>query len=166
MTAVLSADHRYRYWLTRDLAWDLFQPGNTPVNCAFVMLNPSTADGERDDPTIRRCLHFAQALGASQLVVANLYGYRATDPRHLWQVDDPVGPENLDYLRHALDATHVVVAWGGHARSEEVERFLQIAEDTALWCLGTTRDGAPRHPLYVANAVELQRWPTTSGEGS
>lgn len=160
MTAVISEDQIYRYWLERDLPWSFYVAEDVAPEavCAFIMLNPSTADAERDDPTIRRCKSFATALGASRLVVANLYAYRATQPRALSEVVDPVGPENDTYLRRALTARHVIVAWGTHAEPARIERFTTLAGATPLWCLGTTRSGAPRHPLYVPNTAELQPW--------
>lgn len=160
MTAVISKDRTYRYWLERDLPWSFYVgEGVAPETmCAFVMLNPSTADAELDDPTIRRCRHFATALCASKLVVANLYAYRATQPKALRGAADPVGPDNDRYLLDALRAQHVIVAWGAHAEPERVEHFRALAGTTPLWCLGTTQAGAPRHPLYVPNATELQPW--------
>ncbi|WP_439030249.1 DUF1643 domain-containing protein [Gordonia terrae] len=160
MHAVISPDGKYRYWLERELPWSFYAgEGVAPETaCAFIMLNPSTADATQDDPTIRRCKHFATALGASKLIVANLYAYRATNPAELRTVDDPVGPENTFYLQSALDARHVVVAWGTHASDEQVARLRALADNTPLWCLGTTKAGAPRHPLYVPNTKELEPW--------
>lgn len=118
-----------------------------------------TADTTQDDPTIRRCKNFATALGASTLVVANLYAYRATNPKTLRGVDDPVGPDNDTYLKQALAARHVIVAWGAHAEPGRVSNFQALAgTNTPLWCLGTTKTGAPRHPLYVPSGTHLQPW--------
>jgi hypothetical protein len=78
--AVFSADGRYRYRLTRDLG------GKTTVT--FIMLNPSTADANLDDPTIRRCKGFAKDWGYGRLIIVNLFAFRATDPRDMWKAHE------------------------------------------------------------------------------
>jgi hypothetical protein len=123
------------------------------------MLNPSTADGAQDDPTIRKCVSFADAWGYGRLVVVNLFAFRATDPGQLARtgLTCPVGPENDAYLRrHAADAV-TVCAWGSSVpksgrpavrfRHHEVLRLLrQIGRPRHL---GMTKGGFPRHPLYL-----------------
>ena len=139
----------YRYLLQRDM--NLLTTGQGPV--LFVMLNPSTADAKQDDPTIRRCKRFAKDWGHEWLTVANLYALRATSPQFLWQAEDPVGPLNDIYLRTALNKYgRVVCAWGNNARHDRVLAFTEIAARVGaeLMCLGTTKQGAPKHPLYVA----------------
>lgn len=149
---------RYRYMLTRTIAPLL--AGDAGDALLFVMLNPSTADERVDDPTIRRCIGFAAREGAPLLQVVNLYAYRATDPAELaraveMDVDVAVGAGNDDVLESALAMPHVriVCAWGSHPMAARaMSRFARIhrqAHQPALWCLGTTRSGAPRHPLYV-----------------
>jgi hypothetical protein len=140
----------YRYALWR--VWDAKRP---PL--VFVMLNPSTADGWRVDPTIRRCMGFAQSWGYGALTVVNLFAFRATCPRTLRQADDPIGPANDLHLRNAVaSAAAVVFAWGNHGCLHERDRAvltLLLAQKRrafpALCCLGTTSAGQPRHPLYV-----------------
>ena len=136
----------YRYMLTRD--WDLDHDRMT-----IIMLNPSTADQNTDDPTIRRCITFAKREGHGGLQVVNLFGYRATNPATLRTATDPVGPDNDDALLDALDtANYVVVAWGAHPFAKErAAEVLAVIADHGLpvLCLGTTKDGHPRHPLYV-----------------
>lgn len=135
--AVFSADGRYRYRLWR--RWDRAKPV-----VAFVMLNPSTASARRDDPTIRRCIAFARAWGFGGLEVVNVFAYRATDPRRLREVADPVGPWNARYLRTVVGrAALVVLAWGARASEDEMLAF------PGARCLGLTRSGQPRHPLYL-----------------
>ncbi|MDR0990356.1 MAG: DUF1643 domain-containing protein [Propionibacteriaceae bacterium] len=141
--AVLSDDGLYRYRLTRQ--WD--DQGRLGV---FVMLNPSTADAERDDPTIRRCIGFCKSWGLGSLEVVNLYAYRATKPNELLRVSDPVGPENDWYLIDALSRADVAIAaWGNHGKRERVTQVIALPGADRLECLGTTKAGTPRHPLYV-----------------
>ena len=141
---------RYRYRLRR--VW-----GDPSNSCCFVMLNPSTADAFRNDPTIRRCLGFAQAWGHGALSVVNLFAWRATDPRELAHgIEDPVGPGNdVSIEDEAGGAGRVVFAWGADPmavkRGAEVARWLRKICDPV--CLGTTKAGAPRHPLYVPAAT-------------
>ena len=128
------------------------------------MLNPSTADGERDDPTIRRCVGFAADAGFGSLAVANLFALRATDPRELVEHPDPAGPENERWIeRLVAESSAVLVAWGNHPLANGAgERLLArlAAEGPRLFCLGLTRDGAPRHPLYTARKTGLLAFPS------
>lgn len=111
------------------------------------MLNPSTADGTQDDPTLRRCLGFARDWGYGSLTVANLYAYRATDPAELKQVADPVGPECDYYLqRCAEEASLVMAAWGMHAQPGRVAQVRSIL-GPGVMALAWTKAGQPRHPL-------------------
>jgi hypothetical protein len=120
---------------------------------AIVMLNPSTADAERDDPTIRRCIAFAVRERFGGVEICNLFALRATAPANLKAADDPVGPDNDRHLRD-LFARHaqVLAAWGVHGghrgRAEAIVR-LAARLGVALTCLGRTAQGQPRHPLYV-----------------
>lgn len=153
LSATISSCGRYRYRLTR---------GDEP-RLAFVMLNPSTADAEQDDPTIRRCLAFAKREGTKGIEVWNLFGLRATNPKELNTAADPYGPENDQHLADLAASRHriVVCAWGVGAPSEAVIRALTILQggfDLMLYCLGHTRDGSPRHPLYLAGDAPLVPW--------
>lgn len=127
----------------------------------FVMLNPSTADAEQDDKTIRRCRGFARDWGCAGITVANLYAYRATKPAKLWLADDPVGPDNDNHLRElAKEYGEVVCAWGADAKQERVDQVVEIFRKagTRLRCLGVTKSGAPRHPLYIKADQPLTEW--------
>lgn len=150
-SAVFDASGCYRYSLTRQWA----QGGN---QITFVLLNPSTADAHQDDPTIRRCLRFAQAWGFSALEVVNLFAYRATRPSLLRGARDPVGPENDAYLAAATSrAALVLLAWGTHgglANRHQAVLALLRAQRPALHCLGLTRDGHPRHVLYLVRGSQ------------
>ena len=128
------------------------------------MLNPSTGDAHRDDPTIRRCMGFARAWGCGILEVVNLFSWRATRQGELRTVSDPVGPENDRHLRAvAATADLVVCAWGGWGGSREraaaVLNLLRQTTPGPLWCLGVTRGGQPRHPLHVPAVQDTRDWP-------
>lgn len=140
----------YRYRLVR--AWG---PGG---RVAFVMLDPNTADAVRDDPTIRRCVGFARRWGFGSLEVVNLFAFCAPDPRTLTRADDPVGPENDRHITGALRRADLVVcAWGATplARARAVEVVPLFAGRRAR-CLGLTKRGAPRHPLYLRADTALR----------
>lgn len=157
--ATFSPCERYRYRL-----WRCWGDGKRVV---WVMLNPSTADAEVFDPTVRRCYGFSDSWGYKHLSVLNLYALRSTDPKQLWAVDDPVGPDNDEHIVSVMGAADlVVVAWGVNAKTDRVERFSELSSGVKLWCLGTTKDGSPRHPLYVAAKTELQRWMGTTSNSS
>lgn len=124
------------------------------------MLNPSSADASRDDPTSVRCCRFAAAAGFGAMLVVNLYAYRATDPRELAVVPDPVGPDNHAHLVAAAARGDLVVAgWGIRARPERVRQVLALPGFQQVSALGITRAGHPRHPLYVPASAQLRPWP-------
>jgi hypothetical protein len=155
--AVISACGAYRYRLTR--RWSDAPP------LRFVMLNPSTADAIDDDPTIRRCIGFARREGAGGLIVANLYALRSPSPEPLWSAGDPIGPKNrrtlLSLAAQAFDqSAPIVCAWGALARQDQIDEALMMfqASGARLACLGRTRNGAPRHPLYVRADQPLERF--------
>jgi hypothetical protein len=159
---VLSADRRYRYFLERTIG-----PG--PV-ATFIMLNPSTADAEVDDPTIRKCLGFCKQWGCGRLHVVNLFALRTSRPQDLKTGVEPVGPENsAQFVRailgrrqsreHRRQTGPLVCAWGVHGgylgRDREVMDWIRNFSLTMPTCLGLTKDGHPRHPLYVAYSAQL-----------
>ena len=157
-SAVISDCGMYRYRLER--YWgpgDMLQP--------FIMLNPSTADAEVDDPTIRRCIHFAQREGAAGIVVVNLFAFRATSPADMHRAAAPHGPDNEATLtKMAMDAVTnempIICAWGtgGGATALAVTTLLECF-NPKLVCLGKTKDGHPRHPLYVRGDQPLEVFP-------
>lgn len=157
--AIISACGRYRYRLTRGEGRLL----------AFVMLNPSTADAAQDDPTIRRCVAFSAREGYDGIDVANIYAWRATDPRELLSAANPFGDNDRHLLNLARRHDIVVCAWGSKAIPSHVEttrRMLtgsQTDHGVRLVCLGTTKNGSPRHPLYVRADAPLVDWPTRGG---
>jgi hypothetical protein len=152
----------WRYTLARPLGtcWASGLPLDGFVN--FIGLNPSTADETRDDPTVRRCIDFARRWGHGGVVVTNIFGYRSTDPQALYQVPDPVGPGNNQALFEvACHAVMVVAAWGVHGEFMDHGAFVADMLDRAgipLFCLGWTKAGYPRHPLYLRKTVSLVRY--------
>jgi hypothetical protein len=156
VSAVISDCGQYRYKLTRE-PHDMY---STRGPALFVMLNPSTADAALDDPTIRRCRGFAKAWDCNGIIVANLYALRATNPEALWTHADPVGPYNDGQLA-ALFREHdtVVCAWGMNAKLERIAQVRKMFRDGSRpMCLGITKSGAPRHPLYVRGDQPLIEW--------
>ena len=140
--AVLSPCGQYRYRLSR--SW-LMGEGTV----LFIMLNPSTADAETDDPTIRRCIGFARRWGFRALAVGNLFALRATDPRELKRVADPVGPDNDEHLLAMAEAAAATIAaWGQFGVYLQRERHVRQMIG-GLEHLGLTKQGYPRHPLYL-----------------
>lgn len=156
-TAVMSPCGLYRYRLSR--IWN-----ETAYTLPFVMLNPSTADASLDDPTIRRCIGFARREGYGGIEVANLYAFRATSPDDLWKAADPYGPENDQHLSDVARAATgygvpIVCAWGIHGGRNNRPIVLMQQVGALLKCLGRTKDGYPRHPLYVKGDQALVNFP-------
>lgn len=146
---------RYRYSLTR--VWN--PKGGRAL---FVMLNPSTATEVQNDPTVERCERRARALGFGAFRVLNIFAYRATDPREMRRAADPIGPENDAAILGSLPwADRVVCAWGTHGahlgRGADVAAMLR-ARGGALYHLGLSKDGHPKHPLYIGYDVQPQLW--------
>lgn len=159
--AIFSPCRQYRYLLRRRV-------GFGERSCLFVMLNASKADEQRNDPTIRRDIGFAKAWGYGWLEAVNIFAWAATDPRELYKVDDPIGPENDHYIAEAaLRNDIVIVAWGNHGaylgRGQEVMQMLLGICPGKIYHLGLTKEGHPRHPLYVSRATPLERLEAISG---
>lgn len=157
--AAMSEDGRHRYTLARALPVQMLHPNRV----LFVMLNPSTADDNIEDPTIRRCIDFAMRHGADAMAVANLFSLRSTDPRALKTTPDAEGdPHNLTWiLEMALSATLVICAWGTHGalrgRDATVTKML-LDEGVRLHALKVTKDGHPAHPLYLPKTARAVPW--------
>jgi hypothetical protein len=147
--ATISKNRKYRYRL-----WRIWQDKTPLRKVLFVMLNPSIADGEILDPTIRRCIGFAKAWGFDGLEVANLFALRATDPKQLYTIEDPIGAENYAaIIEAAKQSVLIVAAWGDRGRLKNQDELVtnMITDFSDLYCLGVTKKGAPRHPLYLPN---------------
>jgi hypothetical protein len=162
--ACISLCGTFRYTLTR--VWDVPKP-----SALFVMLNPSTADGREDDPTIRRCVGFAKAWGCGSLAVINLFALRTAYPRELRNAVrgglDVIGPNNDEHIRnqvcnHADPRHFVVAAWGAHgsqpAFAERRDSVMELLASADLMCLGITASGEPRHPLYCPADLALVKY--------
>ena len=156
-TAEISPCGQYRYRLGR--LWDKRLP-----TCMWVMLNPSTADASIDDRTIKRCVDYSVNWGYGELLVGNLFGWRATNRKELRQVDDPVGPENDRHLRAMLaEADLVVCAWGTDGsyggRDTEVMEMLNGRGHA----LAVRKGGQPGHPLYISSTAKPIPYPGGRG---
>ena len=143
---------RYRYTLKR--RW-----GDGPM-LLWVLLNPSTADAEHDDPTNRRGIAFSGAWGYRACCFVNLFAFRATHPRDLKLAGYPIGPDNDRHIyQQAVNADKVVVAWGNGPEAGYLEYRDWAVLDLLpgpLYCLGRTKAGHPRHPLYLRADTELE----------
>lgn len=176
--ARLSPDGKYRYslwrewrhphddanwrWLGRDGAGERY---GEPKSCMFVMLNPSTADGEQDDPTIRRCVNFCKSFRYEKLVVVNLFAYRTSSPKilkALTHAEDPVGWQNEEIVKElAEDAGLIILAWGahgGHLGQDETMLGWLYGHEEKLRLLDTTKHGRPKHPLYIHSSRRPTRF--------
>lgn len=132
-----------------------------------LLLNPSTADETRNDPTIERVWRRAQRLGFARLDVVNLFALRSTDPRRLRDHADPVGPDNdAAILAACCGAELVLCGWGEHGahrnRAAVVCRLLGRA-DVRMYALGVNASGAPKHPLYVGYATPPEPYTPPDG---
>jgi hypothetical protein len=153
--AHFSPDGRYRYSLSR--RWDKDAP-----HVVWVMLNPSAADGIKNDATMRRVLRFSADWGFGKLTVVNLYGLVSTDPAELYRAADPVGPDNDRAIARAVvQANAIVVAWGAELphpqRARDVVSVLRAnSAKLPLNCLGLTKERHPRHPVRLAAKTPLE----------
>ena len=149
-SATFSKDRRYRYLLQRCV-------GASQSRVLFIMLNPSSADEERNDPTIRRCIGFARDWGFGLLEVVNLFALMSTDPKGLLETEDPVGPDNDATIQDALQrADKVILAWGnqGSRHRERAAQVMKMALDASTpHHLGMTKLGFPRHPLLLPRST-------------
>ncbi|MBN2760533.1 MAG: DUF1643 domain-containing protein [Rhodobacteraceae bacterium] len=153
--AVYSDCECYRYLLTREWA-------PKQGRALFIMLNPSTATEVQNDPTVERCERRARALGFGAFRVCNIFAFRATDPRVMRAAADPVGPDNDTAILDSLAwADRVICAWGNHGahlgRGAQVETLLRGA-GVPLFHLGLSKDGHPKHPLYIGYKVQPKPW--------
>jgi hypothetical protein len=156
-TAVYSPCEAYRYLLTR-----VWNPDGEKA--LFVMLNPSTATEVQNDPTVERCERRARALGFGAFRVTNIFAFRATDPRVMRAMADPIGPGNDAAIADSAQgwADRIICAWGTHGahlgRGAQVEHLLR-ATGRPLFTLGLSQGGHPKHPLYIGYDRQPELWP-------
>jgi hypothetical protein len=158
MTAIFSPCGTYRYRLTR---------GDGEHRIAFCMLNPSTADAELDDQTIARCRKRSTLLGFDRMDVVNIFALRSTDPKKLYKVKDPAGPDNMRHIGEVAAASEIVIcAWGKHGAlggtGRKVLAMLNGDHPGKAHYLRLNDDGSPEHPLYVPYEVVPARLLTTT----
>jgi hypothetical protein len=148
-SAAISECGQYRWSLSRKWA--------VGRRATFVLLNPSVADSEIDDPTLRRCINFAKRENCGELTIVNLFAFRTPNPKLLVQAKDPVGVSNQKYQKIALEAAELVICgWGALPMAQQLGRNLVQAYPTiAFQCLGKSSSGAPRHPLYLKTDAAL-----------
>ena len=162
-----SACRRYRYTLLH--RWDeLF----ARRRALFICLNPSTADENQLDPTLKRIKSFCGRLGANEFLMLNIFAYRATDPKDMMAVEDPVGPDNNASIHAAIIEAYdlnnghldIVGGWGNHGLHQDRQNvILELLEpfrelpNLNISCLGKNANKSPKHPLYIAadRAVEV-----------
>lgn len=158
--AFISKCGTYRYWLRR--IWD-----DTKPTLLFCMLNPSTADGDVDDPTIRKCIGFATRMGYGAIVVVNLFAYRATNPLALHRnisskgLGYVIGPDNYGHLRVSFaDHDQCVCAWGANVRKVPTNAIDNVLQLMNTWscepmALAVMSDNIPWHPLMLPYTDKL-----------
>jgi len=158
-TAIISECKQYRYELTR--TWDESMP-----KVLFIMLNPSTADADNDDPTIRRCIGFAKSWGYGGLIVCNLFAYRATNPKELLKCKDPVGISNIDHVSKACtNVEKVITAWGNYPIVDKLMKgksaFRMLTHSLKkLHYIDISKTHCPKHPLYLSKELQPIKWKT------
>lgn len=145
---------KYRYSLRH--SWEKFGSAFVPVPYAgqkrvmWIGLNPSTANEDQLDPTLRRIRAFSHAWGFRAFVMTNLFAYRATMPRDMLLQTDPVGPENNAILLNEAASCELIIAcWGTHGSHLGRDATIRALMVAPLYCLGANADKSPRHPLYV-----------------
>lgn len=154
-SAIFSTDRRYRYTLRRRVS-------DSRTRILFIMLNPSKADEERDDATIRRCIRFARNWGFGVMEVVNLFALISTDSKALLDAEDPIGPDNDAAIDTSLaNSDTVVLAWGNHGldhRKRATKVTAMARGRSKPYCMGLTIRGAPKHPLRLARTTALKEF--------
>ena len=145
--AIFSPCRKYRYVLWR-------QWRENSSQSVFIGLNPSTADETKDDPTIRRCIGYAKEWGYGGIIMLNIFAYRSTNPKDLRLVEDPVGSSNDVFLKSYLRVSNTIACWGVWGSHENRgQKVIEMLGREYLMCLGQTKDGHPKHPLYLKRGI-------------
>lgn len=168
MSAIISPCGRYRYRLERLIPSDGGHTFDTPETVAVIMVNPSTADADNDDATIRKLKGFGRKHGWAKVIVGNLFAYRATDVRELGKVNDPVGPDNMKHLTEIFaEADRIIFAWGPATKlprqwRPQIGNVVKLASECVDFMpesIGQpAKDGQPRHPLMLSYNEPLMPW--------
>ena len=146
--AVITGNYRYLLWRE----WN-----SNFKTVSFIMLNPSRADAQVNDPTITRCINFASSWGYGRLEVVNLFAYRTPKPSLLKQVTEPIGKDNDRFILESVDRSErVILAWGNHGKWKKQDTYtLELLKQyNHLYSLGITKRGCPRHPLYLRSTIK------------
>ena len=146
--AVITGNYRYLLWRE----WD---SNNKTVT--FIMLNPSRADAQTNDPTITRCINFARSWGYGRLEVVNLFAYRTSKPSLLKQAAEPIGKHNDRYIIESVEKSdRIILAWGNHGTWQQQDLYtLELLKNhNHLYSLGITKRGCPCHPLYLRSTIK------------
>lgn len=153
-SASFSQDMRYRYMLTR--RWTTQA---NPKLCMFIMLNPSTTDGYTDDATIRRCVGFGKTWGYDGIVIFNVYGFIATDPKDLPKDDSRYGEDNYMLIEEMCKHSEVIVlAYGNNARKDDLHKLFAnlYPFEKKVRAIDVSKQGMPKHPLYLSGSSKLK----------
>ena len=151
--AIISKCGNYRYSLSR--IWDKDKP-----LVMFLMFNPSTADTDRDDPTIRKCIGYAKNWGYGGILVGNLFAFRSSDPLDLLYSDNPIGKHNGEYLEKMFDKSSIIIfAWGNQKILDKIydgpfKDFSKNKNREKYYYLELSKRGTPKHPLYLKKELK------------
>ena len=146
-SAEFSTCGQYRYQLTR--SWSNKRIGKNRT-VAFIGLNPSIADAEFDDPTIKRCIAFAESWQFKKLFMINLFAFISTDPDQLTHEADPVGPENDRFIKSTCaQSAKLIACWGNHGAIGNRSDVVCQTISRRLHCIRINKSGEPAHPLYL-----------------
>jgi hypothetical protein len=152
-SALFSNDRIYRYTL-----WRRWNEGALPGYVMFIGLNPSTADEIIEDPTVRRCIGYTRDWGYSHFCMTNIFAFRATLPSVMKVQKDPVGSENDFHLQAvAKNADKIITTWGTHGKyMDRGRQVLELINNDLhkVFHLGLTKDGNPKHPLYLRRDIK------------
>ncbi len=160
--AAFSEDGRFRYWLSREWGFRQHSDGREPY-ALFIGMNPSTAEADVDDPTVRKEMGFTRRFGLDRYVKANVMDYRATSPKALLLPGvQPCSDKNREVIRHLASRAATIIVCHGKLH-KKLRRYGDAAmielRGRPLWCLGKNDDGSPKHPLYLAGDTPLVPYP-------
>lgn len=152
--AVFSFDKKYRYILGRK--W------SNKGKCLFILLNPSTADAFKLDPTITRAYNLSKKLGLGELIILNIFAIRGSNPEIIKKVSDPIGPLNNYYIKKYVKKSDLIIlGWGNHGkinnRSKEIIDIIKKVKKE-IYVLDINKNGEPKHPLYIKSDIKIKKY--------